>query len=199
MRTTVKGAALALVAALATTVTAVLAIVLPAGSANAATYPPSTCATISVSTTTPDVGQSITVTGEQFLASIPVTLYLTPKADYPGGSTTGKPAGSSILLTTVTSDANGSYSTQVTMPANAEGNQIISASSKGKICPADPIQIQVGQGAGGGGSSSGSGGGQPPAMTGTDIGLLVALALVLLTAGALFARSGKRRHATARH
>ena len=178
MRTSLKAAALACVGA----VVASLCLLLGPGTAvsGAATYPPSTCATIAVSTTTPNPGQTITVTGEQFKANVSVTITMTPYG---------------ITLAKVTTDSNGKFSAQVTMPSDARGHQLIHANGQGRICAADPIQITIN----GGGTSGGGGSGGPPAMTGVDIALLTGIALALLVAGVLFSRSGRRRHASARH
>jgi hypothetical protein len=183
MRTSLKGAALACVG----TMLASLFVVLGLGtaSADAATYPPSTCATIAVSTTTVRPGQTITVTGEQFQSNVQVSIRMTPYG---------------ITLATITTDSDGKFSTGVTMPLDARGHQLIHADGPGKVCPADPIQIIVSGGAGGGGSTGTGGTGGPPAMTGVDVALLVGVALALLAAGVLFTRGGRRtRHAGVRH
>jgi hypothetical protein len=176
MRSSMKGAALACVGALVASLCVMFGLLAP--SAGAATYPPTTCATISVSTTTPNPGQTITVTGEQFKAGVHVTLTMTPYG---------------ITLAKVTTDSDGKFSAQVTMPLDARGHQLIHADGQAKNCPADPIQITV-QGNGNGNGGGGNGG--PPAMTGVDIALLTGVALALLVAGLLFARSGRRRHAS---
>jgi hypothetical protein len=182
MRTSWKGAALACVGVLVTSLFVVLGF--GAASAGAATYPPTTCATIAVSTTTPRPGQTITVTGEEFQANAQVTLTMTPYG---------------ITLAKVTTDSNGKFSTGVTIPLDARGHQLIHANGPGKVCPADPIQITVSGGAGGGGSTGTGGTGGPPAMTGVDVALLVGVALALLGAGVLFTRGGRRsRHAGTR-
>jgi hypothetical protein len=180
MRNVVKGAVLACVGG----ILACLFAFLQAGPAGASTYPPTTCATLAVSTTTPRPGQTITVTGEQFKPNESVGIHMTPYG---------------IKLAQVTTDSSGSFSAQVTMPLDARGNQLIKTDAPGKVCPADPIQIVVsGSGTGGGGSSApGSGSGQPPAMTGVDIALLSGVAVALIAVGVLFARSGRgSRHAS---
>ena len=183
MRTRVKGAALACVGALVASLFVVLGF--GVASAGAATYPPTTCATIAVSTTTPRPGQTITVTGEEFQSNVQVTITMTPYG---------------ITLAKVTTDSNGKFSTGITMPLDARGDQLIHANGPGKVCPADPIQITVSGGAPGGGSGGAGGGtGGPPAMTGVDVALLVGVALALLGAGVLFTRGGRRtRHAGSR-
>lgn len=177
MRKTLRGAATVCVGALLASLFALV----QAATARSATYPPTTCATISVSTTTPRPGETINVTGKLFKPGVSVTLTMTPFG---------------ITLATVTTDASGSFSAQVTLPTDARGNQQINANGAGQVCPADPIQITINSG----GGSGGPGGGTPPALTGTDIALLAGIALALLTAGVVFARGGKRsRPRAARH
>lgn len=200
MRTSVKGVVSLMRLACAGALLASLWVVLgvSAAPAGAATYPPPVCAMISVSTTTPRQGQTITVTGEQFKPNTTVKLWLTPRSDFPGSvSSAARPAGSSVLLATVTTDSSGSFSAQVTIPLDVSGHQVLSADGPGKICPAEPIQITVSGGAGGGSSSGGNGG--PPAMTGVDVALLVGIGAALLAAGVLFTQSGRRRSRHATH
>ncbi len=177
MRKSAKGTAIATCAALVAAMIATVVAMLHATSATAATYPPTTCATISVSTTTPHVGEAIAVTGANFKPNVTVTLKLTPADEIVG---------------TPRTDADGKFSTTITMPADSEGNQLLSAVGEPKVCPADPIHLVV-SGNGGSSSSGGGGGGQPPAMTGLDVALLIGIALALLGAGVLFTRGGKHR------
>lgn len=148
-------------------------------------YPPNICATLSVSTTTPLVGESITVTGTHFDPNSTVRLELRPP-----GSTLG----------TAHSNAQGQFSIGVTMPANASGRHDIVAvggnAAPGPGCPADPSQALDIQSTGGASSSGGpgpNGGGGGPAMTGVDIAGLIAAALALLGVGYLVNRGGRRR------
>src|SRR3954470_6374356 len=99
MRTTLIDAARACVGALVASQFVVLGCGVT--SAGAATYPPTTCATIAVSTTTPNPGQTVTVSGEQFQANVQVTITMTPYG---------------ITLAKVTTDSNGKFSTGVKIP-----------------------------------------------------------------------------------
>lgn len=157
--------------------------------AQAVAYPPTICPTIAVSTTTPLAGEAITVSGMNFVAGATVRLELDSSA---------------TVLKTVTASASGTFTTQVTMPADLLGSHTILASGGGggPGCPADPIQIvQVHgpggsgveatsvPGAGAGGANSGGG----TAFTGVDVLLLVIIAGLLVTAGVMLNRGGKRR------
>ncbi|MBN9620294.1 MAG: hypothetical protein J0H43_11280, partial [Actinobacteria bacterium] len=134
-------------------------------------YPPGTCATLSVSTTVPLPGESITVTGAHFDPNSTIALKLVP----PG-----------TTLTTVHSSSTGTFTTHVTMPSSATGNHDIVAvggnTAAGPGCPADPAQTLYIQSTGTGGSTgapASNGGGGGPAMTGLDIAGLIAAALAL--------------------
>lgn len=164
---------------------AAASLVIAGPAAHAVAYPPTICPTISVSTTTPLAGEAITVTGVNFIAGATVRLELDSSA---------------TVLKTVTASASGTFTTQVTMPAGLLGSHTILASGGGggPGCPADPIQIvnAHGPGGGGGGGGSGNGGGTNgggTAFTGVDVLLLVLIAGLLLTAGVMLNRGGKRR------
>jgi hypothetical protein len=138
------------------------------------TYPPSFGASMSVSTTTPFPGQTITVTGEHFKANEDFNLVLDTGA----------------VLAAVHVAADGSFSVNVTLPAGLTGNHVISTDGDESGCPADPIQIDIqGSGTSGGGLAS----------TGVDILTGLAIALALIAGGVLFARSGRRRHSHSQH
>jgi hypothetical protein len=143
-------------------------------------YPPKTCpGMLSVSTTHPLAGETITVTGTGFTPGARVHLVLDTKAHDLG---------------TFTANAHGNFTAQVTLPNGVFGRHfVIAASGAPHIgqCPADPIQIH-----GPGSKSTGPGG--PPggtSFTGTDLLLILLVAGALLTAGVAFARGGKRRTA----
>jgi len=140
-------------------------------------YPTHDCpGQISVSTTNPLPGETITVTGSGFKPGVQVHLVMhTVTYD----------------LGTFTADAQGSFTAHVKLPAGVYGKHlIISAVDDAKKCPADPIQIQSP-----GGESTGPGGPPGTSFTGTDLLMILVAAGVLLGAGALFLRGGKRRSA----
>jgi IPT/TIG domain-containing protein len=142
-------------------------------------YPPTICPTISVSTTKPAVGETITVTGQNFDPSKSVTLVLNSKT---------------YVLATVKTDAAGSFSTKVKMPAGLTGSHVLSVKGAQSGCPADPIQIVIG-GAPVTSPATGPNGG-PPAFTGVDVLWLLLAAAALIGVGVLLNR---RRGADARH
>src|SRR5258706_15081607 len=81
-----------------------------AAPAAAAPYPPPVCATLSVSTTTPFPGQTITVSGVNFAPNEQITLVLDT------GATLGD----------VTVGADGTFSKDVVVPNDLRGNHRIS-------------------------------------------------------------------------
>jgi alpha-L-fucosidase len=162
---------------------AVLAAVFfsPAAQANASpralAYPPTTCpGTLSVSTTHPLPGETITVTGHNFTPGANVHLVLhTVTYD----------------LGTFKADAQGSFTAQVKLPDGVVGQHLVVAVSGAphvRQCPGETIQIQAP-----GGTSTGPGGPPGTSFTGTDLLLILLAAAVLLGAGAIFLRSGRRR------
>ncbi|MCW2498003.1 hypothetical protein [Jatrophihabitans sp.] len=195
-KTTLTG----LLAAMAVMAAAIVGLLLPSA-ASAATsssvveaastaacvpYPPgSSAASIAVSASEVNPGESITVTGKGFVKGAAITLFLYPKAN-PSDKAT---------VASLHADSTGAFSTSITMPLDAVGNQIISVNGSAS-CPADPVQVSV---IGPAPTSASSGSGQPPAVTGTDIGLMVAVAAILVGAGAVFTRGGRRRRAAAHH
>lgn len=183
-----------IVALLTAFVAVLFGVLIPATAASAQphAYPPTICPTVAVSTTTPLEGQSITVSGVNFAPHTKLTLELHTQT---------------YDLGTVTTDAQGTFTTTVKLPAGVSGSHLIVAVG-GNItsCPADPsahLDIQgtgqpsgtstSSQGAGVGGGSGHGGNGGGTAFTGVDILLLVLIAAGLLGAGVALVRSGKRR------
>jgi hypothetical protein len=156
------------------------AVIAPASPAQA--YPPTTCATLSVSTTHPAPGAKITVTGSNFLANTKVKLVLHSKT---------------YFLVAVTTDANGDFSVQVQLPAGVSPGHhriIAKGGANGvKNCPADPFQTLSIQGSAQSPTPTSTGSSGPTAFTGVDIAALLGAAALLVAAGVLFARSGRRR------
>lgn len=179
---------LALVAAMLTASVALLfGLSAPAGAtpAQPLAYPPTVCATLAVSTTTPAENEPITVSGVNFSPNTTLTLELDNSAH---------------KLGTVRTDAQGSFTTTVTMPPGVTGSHlIIAVGGTTKNCPVDPsvrIDIQAAgrQGGGAAGGGSGSGGSHGgTAFTGVDILLLLVIAAGLVGAGVALVRSGRRR------
>jgi hypothetical protein len=133
---------------------------------------------LTVSTTTPFPGQTITVAGANFTANVAVDIVLD----------------TNDVLAHVNADASGSFSVDVKLPADLVGNHVIRAVGTGLgDCPVDPIQIT----AQGSAPSSSSGGGL--ASTGVDILTGLAIALALLAVGAFLTGSGRRKASNGRH
>jgi alpha-L-fucosidase len=138
-------------------------------------YPPHGCpGQLSVSTTHPLPGETITVTGTNFTPGARVHLVMHSKV---------------YDLGTFTANAQGQFSAQVTLPHGVFGRHFIIATSGAphiKQCEGDPIQIQA----------------PPPptppghhgtSFTGTDILVILLVAAGLLGAGVALTRGGKRR------
>lgn len=159
------------------------AFLLAPAAAQGAGYPPTVCATLSVSTTNPLPGEEITVSGANFIPDAGVHLVLRP-GDYD--------------LKTVVADASGSFTAQVKLPNGVFGTHRIVATTgapKSATCPSDPFVIIHIQKHGAAGSSAGPGGnGGGTAFTGVDVLLLVLAGAVLLGAGVALTRGGKRKH-----
>jgi hypothetical protein len=151
------------------------------GSAGAVPYPPITCAHIAVSTTTPHPGQQITVTGSGYQADESITLEL---------------HSATVVLAQVSTDANGSFSTSVTIPADTSaGSHLLVAVGGTSSCPVDPITLTI---QGGAGVEPGSTG-RLPAFTGVAIASALLIAAGLLAVGLVAARAGRRRRPLGRH
>jgi hypothetical protein len=154
--------------------------------AAAAPYPPTVCAAIAVSTTTPHANQKITVSGTGFTAGDQVEIVLS-------GSVNKTLAHARIA-------ADGTFRTEVTIPGGIKGHFKIEARGGGPSCPVDPILLDVRAGLGIGGVTAGPGGGGPStngtgglAFTGLNALLLIAAAAALIATGVLLARGGRRR------
>jgi len=139
----------------------------------------SECAGISVSTTVPAPGESITVTGSKFDSHGHVRLVLD----------TGD------VLKRVTADANGSFTTKVKMPDGVTGFHVLHArggkTNQPADCPADP-GLNIGSGASAPGTPGHHGG---TSFTGLDIGLLLAAAALLIAVGVALNRKSSRKSA----
>ena len=149
--------------------------------AQAQAYPPTICPTLSVSTTHPLPGETITVSGINFDAHAQVHLVMHTKV---------------YDLGTVTTDANGSFSTSVKMPNGVYGRHVLIAVSGAahiQGCPGRPIVVVHPHRPGG--TNSGTGGHHGGnAFTGVDLLVILLVAAGLLGAGIALTRGGKRRH-----
>lgn len=144
-----------------------------AHAATVAPYPPSTCSLLSVSTTFANPGDSITVSGADFVPGSTVQIIIVSPH---------------TTLATVTTGTAGTFSAAVTVPNLAAGSYQITATSTRLACPVNTLTITVGTE-----PNSGGTGGHTPANTGVDVLLLVGTGAVLLAAGLVVNRSGRRR------
>jgi hypothetical protein len=157
----------------------VISAALFAPAIQAQAYPPKTCpGMLSVSTTHPLPGETITVTGANFTPGAQVHLVMhTTTYD----------------LGTFKADGQGNFSAQVKLPNGVFGRHLIIAVSGAphiNQCPGDPIQIHGPEG-----TSNGPGGHHGGnSFTGVDILIIVLVAAGLLGAGVALTRGGKRRH-----
>lgn len=135
--------------------------------------------TLSVSTTSPCEGESLTVTGTDFVpgSTVQLTLQSTPTS-----------------LGSVVVNANGGFTTTVTLPAGVTGTHEIvaagpptrtnpnraSATITIRLCPVSAAKPPA-----------------PAAFTGVDIFGMVALVVVLLGIGGAFLYIGRRRKSAA--
>ncbi len=145
-----------------------------ATSASAAPY--TSQPTLSVSTQTPAVGASLTVSGAGFAAGENVSLTLHTVV---------------YNLGTATTDGSGSFTTTVTLPAGVSGTHTIVALGLGSGRSAS-ITLTIGSGTAGGG---GSNGGLPN--TGAAVMGVGGLGLALLIGGGLMLLVGRRRSVSA--
>lgn len=141
-------------------------------------YPPHGCpGQLSVSTTHPLPGETITVTGSNFTANAQVHLVMHTKT---------------YDLGTFTANAQGQFAAQVQLPNGVTGRHVIFATSGAahiKQCAGIPIQIHSPAA-----TSAGPGPHHGNAFTGVDILLILLVAAGLLGAGVALTRGGKRRH-----
>jgi hypothetical protein len=161
-------------------IAACLFLVTPtAQAASVAPYPPPTCSLLSVSTTFANPGDSITVSGADFVPGSTVKIIIvTPRT----------------TLATVTVGSTGAFSVAVTVPNLTPGAYQITATSTRLACPVNTLTISVGTS-----PTSGSSAGHTPASTGVDVLLLAGIGGVLFAGGLVANRAGRRRvHGTHR-
>ena len=150
-----------------------------------ATYPVQICqAQIASSTTVPQQGQTIEVSGRGYAADENVDIYI-------GG----------ILVGHATTDNSGNFDPPVVVPATLIGNQpLTGVGASHQPYDIDSLVLNI-QAAGVGGSSSASGGaggtsssnGGGLASTGVEVAAFSAIGAALILAGIAFAVFGRRR------
>ncbi|GAB2472958.1 hypothetical protein [Jatrophihabitans fulvus] len=184
----------ALIAVLSLVAGTLLGLVSAAPASAAPGYPVDVCATIAVSTTVPQPGERITVSGVDFVANADVTLVLKPVS----GTASDREYG----VGTARTDGQGSFRTTIVMPAEAIGTYDLHATSglpNDASCPADPTQrLRLGAGsddgnnAGPNGGPAGGGDGGT-ANTGLNVLLLLLVAAALIALGAYVTRRNRAR------
>lgn len=152
------------------------AVLASASSAGAAPYHKQP--TLAVSTTTPAVGATITVTGADYGANETVNLTL-HTATYNLGS--------------AQTDANGGFTTSITLPAGVSGTHTLTGTGMTSHGVASVTLVIGGSGTGAVGGSSGGGGGL--SNTGAAVIGAGALGISLLIGGLLMLLAGRRRKA----
>jgi hypothetical protein len=147
----------------------------PAVSGPCRPYPPAAGpATVAVSTTDPRPGETITVSGANFAKNTKLEIVLHSNV---------------IVLGTVTTDAQGSFTTTVKMPSDLSGQHelaVVGGTPDVQGCPVRPISflgIQPGNS------------GNPPgtSFTGVDVLAMILGAAALIGIGVALNRGGKRR------
>ncbi|MGI8677099.1 MAG: hypothetical protein ACR2LX_00135 [Jatrophihabitans sp.] len=183
-----------------------LALFGPAPSAVA--YPVATCSTLSVSTTTPNPGETITVTGNNFRPNTSVQLVLRAHTGSSGFvELKGLQADAQdSLLKTVRTDAQGSFSTTVTLPSSATsgGYDLVATTgfeTAGQCSGSPLVSLTIGAAnAGPAGNNGGTNGGGGTAFTGVNILIMLIVAGALIGTGvALNRRSNSRKLHTGGH
>ena len=162
-------------------IVAVIGMVIAAASLGvaASAYPTGQSPTIATSASTVQQGGTLTVTGDHFTPNASATLSLHSAV---------------VPLGTVSTDANGQFSAQITIPSSEPaGTHTIEAldNPTGDIAAATITVTAGGTGGGGGG-----GGGGGVAETGVAVISIGAVGLVLLVGGGLMLMAGRRRKVT---
>jgi len=145
-------------------------------------YPPGVSATLQVSTTSPHICESITVSGTGFNPSVQVKVYER-----------------NVLTKTTTTNASGAFSTAIKV-VGPVGSQVINVHAAGSACGGSPSPsssvdpTSTSRSATSSAGSGGGGGGGGLANTGVAILALLLLALALLVAGITASRAGRARH-----
>jgi hypothetical protein len=137
-------------------------------------YPPTVGATVQASSLNVRINETIEVSGNHFCANENVRITL--------GST---------LVGTGHTNGSGSFDPAVKVTGPVGATKLCGTGASGVSTDVSCIAVNVQAAAAGGGSSGGSSGGT--AFTGTEIGLLVGVGVVLLGGGVAFAAAGRRR------
>jgi hypothetical protein len=162
-----------------------------AGAASAGPYSKD-CAEIFASTTSPQPGEHIEVSGAHYEAHESVAIYI-------GGTVTAKVVNSICQLTlsggirvgTGHTDGNGAFDPQVTVPDSLSGDQPLTGiGASGDLFDRASLTLDIGDNDNNGGNNGGT------SVTGVEVMALLVTAGLLLVGGIALARAGKRRTAT---
>jgi hypothetical protein len=166
------------VALLAPVLIAAAALVAISGSADA--YPPGTSAQCALNAGTAAPGQSVHLDLANYdpHSSVSISFHSVP-----------------VILATVTTDATGSASADVNIPADAAAGGHVLVATEATNTSTCPIQV-ANAGAGGTGAGGSGGGGGGLSNTGIAVIGLVSLGLILVAGGAFMLVAGRRRRAT---
>lgn len=151
-------------------------LVAAAGAATCPSYPFGPGPTLSISTTDPFPGETVTIRGANFDKNAHVSIVASPPGTTMASASTG---------------STGAFTARVTIPTSANGTATISVvGAAPAACPPNTMVIHIQ-------TTVVPHGGGTLASTGVDIlvGLLVALGL--LCAGLFLTRTGRRRHQSA--
>lgn len=151
------------------------------------------CADISASTTAPNPGQSIEVSGAKYEAGEDVAIYI--------GGTASVTVVNDICQVTLTggtrvgtahTDSSGAFDPSVTVPESLSGDQPLTGiGASGDSFDRATITLTIG-----GSDNGGTGGNNGTSFTGVEVMALLVTAGLLLLGGVALARAGKRRTAT---
>jgi len=162
---------------IATLITMLAAIGLAAVtfSSNAGAYPPGTAPTLSVGTTTPVAGGSLTVGGTGLGSNLPGTITLHSAV---------------VTLGSFTTDSSGSFTATVTIPSDVSGTHTLVAATS---VASTSITLNIG------GTAPPNGGGKPGgiAFTGAAVIGVGFLGVALLVGGGILLFAGRRRKVSA--
>jgi hypothetical protein len=146
-------------------------------------------AQIQVSTTVPTRGVKFEVSGTHYLPNEKVKLYI-------GGSVTACEPTSlagAIYVGSAETNGSGAFDPGVYVPDSLSGNQIVTGIGASlKKYDFDTQAITIG---GATPTSASTSPGSTPAQTGEDIAMMLAAGAVLVGAGVVFTRGGRRRRA----
>ena len=137
-------------------------------------YPPTTQAMVAVSTTNPTVGETIEVSGQSYCANEDVQIYL-----------------NGTLRATAHTGSTGSFDPPLVVHGPPGDQTLSGIGASGLANDRDSVVLHVQAPGGGHGTQASATEGL--SLTGTDIALIIAIAVALLAGGTALAYAGRRR------